>query len=355
MTLNKTMRTVEIPSPEQPRLKRVRPSPPDSDRDGGRGPSTQKLSPASEHNGLAFSPSHRQPPRYVQPSTETYDLSRKAARLERSRATEYSDSWSPHAHPSLMQRRGKQALGRVSALQLSSNASTERSYGLDVDERRPSVHSAPPQQVHFGSDTRLPPPSYLFRASERDAREGGHDHDDLKRRTVSSMQPEMQGYLPTPGGTPRVFLPQNAALPSPAYHTCHIGQGMMQANMDRTNGAADTSSRTADTSIDGSTIQPKSPVNKMNFLSLFADFYDSLSDSRSLKATLEHQIRASNTLLQTLQRSSKVLEEAVDQRLQQETKAWETRLQRMESRLNELEARLSSSKSDKTLSPKNGS
>lgn len=83
-----------------------------------------------------------------------------------------------------------------------------------------------------------------------------------------------------------------------------------------------------------------SAPNKAHFLSLFSSFYDSLSDSRALKTTLEHQINASNALLQTLQRSSQVLEDAVEQRVRQYTQVWESRLSRMEERLARIEARL---------------
>ena len=81
-------------------------------------------------------------------------------------------------------------------------------------------------------------------------------------------------------------------------------------------------------------------INKMHFLSLFSDFFDSLQDSRTLKANLEYQIRSSNTLLQTLQRSNRVLEETVDRRVREETASWHARVERLEEQLERTNAEL---------------
>lgn len=54
---------------------------------------------------------------------------------------------------------------------------------------------------------------------------------------------------------------------------------------------------------------------------------------------LEHQINASNTILQTLQRSKQVLEEIVEQRLLEQAHANESRFARLESRFSQLEKR----------------
>ena len=134
-----------------------------------------------------------------------------------------------------------------------------------------------------------------------------------------------------------------SALPSPAYHTSRIDPYAARSTRERHSIQYELARRASDphAETDFGAARPRSPISKKaHFLSLFSDFFDSLSDSRTLKATLEHQIRASNTLLQTLQRSSEVLEEAVDQRLQRETKAWESRFIQMEARLKQMEARL---------------
>ncbi|CEH17303.1 hypothetical protein CBOM_03356 [Ceraceosorus bombacis] len=80
--------------------------------------------------------------------------------------------------------------------------------------------------------------------------------------------------------------------------------------------------------------------SKTQFLALFSNFYDSLTDSRTLKATLEDQVRRSNTLLQTLQRSSRVLDATVDRRIKEERGMWETRVHALEDRVRELEGKL---------------
>ncbi|WFD07550.1 hypothetical protein MVES1_002917 [Malassezia vespertilionis] len=86
---------------------------------------------------------------------------------------------------------------------------------------------------------------------------------------------------------------------------------------------------------------PRSPVaNKIQFLSLFSDFFDSLSDSRTLKATLEYQIRSSNTLLQTLQRSSNVFDETVERRIRHESDAMESRFARLEGKVDDAIRRM---------------
>lgn len=81
------------------------------------------------------------------------------------------------------------------------------------------------------------------------------------------------------------------------------------------------------------------PSNKTQFLALFSNFYDSLQDSRTLKATLEDQVRRSNTLLQTLQRSARVLELTVERRLNAERSVWESKVQALEERCQRLERR----------------
>ena len=115
-----------------------------------------------------------------------------------------------------------------------------------------------------------------------------------------------------------------------------------RVNVERMLPAYEYSGRVTDASdAELASAPPRSPMaQKAQFLSLFSDFFDSLADSRTLKATLEHQIRASHTLLQTLQRSNEVFEQAVEQRVKQETMAWETHFARLEERIKHLESRL---------------
>lgn len=81
-------------------------------------------------------------------------------------------------------------------------------------------------------------------------------------------------------------------------------------------------------------------ASKAQFLSLFSSFYDSLSDSRTLKLTLEDQVRRSNALLQTLQKSTRVLEATVERKLAEERAGWEVRVGRLEEQVRILTARL---------------
>lgn len=249
-------------------------------------------------------------------------------------------------HPSIVQRRAQKAMHKVPNLHLTPT--NDRLHLADPHFMEPTVRSAPPQQRQFGGDARLPPPSFLLRASEREP--GVESEVDMRKVPPSaslSSQQEMQGYLPTPGGTPRFFLPHQNVLPSPAYHTTRMEPYSFRSTRDRLPVPNEQTgvSRPPDTPAfphhDGEPMSapPRSPgPNKAHFLSLFSDFFDALSDSRTLKATLEHQIRASNTLLQTLQRSTEVFEEAVEQRVQQENKTWEARFSQLDARLKQLES-----------------
>lgn len=129
-----------------------------------------------------------------------------------------------------------------------------------------------------------------------------------------------------PGG----HVPQTATLPSPAYHTTQFARGGQAGGRQGYN--PPPTARLPDH-------LRSPPSSKSHFLSLFSDFYDSLYDSRTLKATLEDQIKRSNTLLQTLQSSRRVLEETVERRVREERVLWEGRVRGLEARVRELEAK----------------
>ena len=85
---------------------------------------------------------------------------------------------------------------------------------------------------------------------------------------------------------------------------------------------------------------PSAPIadrSKAAFLSLFSDFYDSLSDSRVLTYTLEEQIWQSSTLLHSLQESGKVFEEMLDTRVRGVVEVMSRDLQLCENRIVRLE------------------
>ena len=222
--------------------------------------------------------------------------------------------------PSLIQRRAETS-AKVPRLALdpTADAPVPRTNALEA-------HSAPAHQPAFGPEARLPSPSHLFRARERDAgRVPPLSANDLDSSYKSS--PTQASAYEANGQTPsaqRFALP-HMAMPSPAFHSSHFGAGRPRAELS----APDA---------DAEAVSTRLAANRVQFLSLFSDFFDSLSDSRTLKATLEHQIRASNTLLQTLQRSK--FDEATDRRVRQESQLWESRFARLESRLDRIEARL---------------
>ncbi|CAG8653152.1 2140_t:CDS:2, partial [Dentiscutata heterogama] len=81
--------------------------------------------------------------------------------------------------------------------------------------------------------------------------------------------------------------------------------------------------------------------SKESFIHLFDNFYDTVSDTRSLKTTLEDQIRKTTTLLQTLQASGAMIESLVRghfREMQREVikdmTALEKRLSKIEERMN---------------------
>ncbi|PWN47290.1 hypothetical protein IE53DRAFT_257246 [Violaceomyces palustris] len=173
-----------------------------------------------------------------------------------------------------------------------------------------------------------------------------HTANPISRHQQAYAQQQQQ-----PPMSSRSYVPQTATLPSPAYHTTQFmrtGAPPMPADRERP-GSIHGGERTLPPRTAGLNPPPTArlpdhlrspPSSKTQFLALFSNFYDSLADSRTLKATLEDQIKRSNTLLQTLQRSSRVLEETVDRRLREERIIWEGRVRGLEGRVRELEAKL---------------
>ena len=332
------------PMQDASRLKRPRVTSPGSktiiepDQASARSPSLSTSSADGGGNSARTSPSHLLP-RYP---IDAMEPPRKGPRLE-PRLSPRPDALSEHRstlgpYPTLVQRRAEKSMQKVPNLYLTPSTDCEVS---EADTIGPSVRSTPPQQRHFSSDARLPPPSTLFRVSQR---ESLPENEDARKRQLPTAlhQHDLQGYFPTPGGTPRLHLPAQGALPSPAYHTVRMDPHTPRVNVERMHPAYEHPTRVTDASdADLTSAPPRSPMaQKAQFLSLFSDFFDSLADSRTLKATLEHQIRASHTLLQTLQRSNEVFEQAVEQRVKQEAMAWETHFARLEARIKQLESRL---------------
>lgn len=236
--------------------------------------------------------------------------------------------------PSLIQRRGPEAIAKMPRLHLDQ----EKAHNAYPEAAPQMARSAPPHQHSFGPDAHLPPPSRLFRARERDFGYAPLSNDaayDDPRKVSPSHTVYYDPVSAPSSATPRTFMPHAAALPSPAYHANHLGHG-------RPDYASDASDET----------YQRMSANKMQFLALFSDFYESLSDSRTLKVTLEYQIRSSNALLHTLQRSNKVFDETVDRRVRQESQAWESRFARLEDRLDRMDARLADALAHITAEPR---
>lgn len=183
------------------------------------------------------------------------------------------------------------------------------------------------QQQRLVSGPRQPESSDAFRRDERE------DVPGLREGRLPDM-PHTANPLARQGPSTRLpgggHVPQTATLPSPAYHTTQFARGHP--------GGRQTFNPPPTARLPDHLRSP--PSSKAHFLSLFSDFYDSLYDSRTLKATLEDQIKRSNTLLQTLQSSRRVLEETVERRVRDERVLWEGRVRGLEARVRELETKV---------------
>lgn len=292
--------------------------------------------------------------------------------------------------------------GRSSLPSSTLSHGTARSappYKMSFSERESGLPAS--SSSTYDARGELPPPSYMSRtqglyqagsASSAAYRHGGEGAEpgsqiwESSNPPVRREQPHVgasaaghhgampggvfrpgpsQGTATTPLTAARAnaFMPQTATLPSPAYHSTHF---MRQSSGSGLPPASATAGGRRPSSSSGSGAQQNSappktggglgvpappltarlpdhmrspPSSKTQFLSLFSNFYDSLNDSRTLKATLEDQVRRSNTLLQTLQRSARVLEMTVDRRLQEERAIWEAKVDALEDRCRRLEAK----------------
>ena len=262
-------------------------------------------------------PRHDDRGRYDAPIPRLPGLANRRTSFEDRAPHEASDIHNPRPGfgmppelPSIVQRRGVKVQQHRPWLNIDSTLAREDRRDDDaVMERTVLPQSAPPNQLRFARESRYSP--------------------EVRRPDISHMNTRGEyesgshGQSQTPS---RLFVPQTSTIPSPAYHTVRVGSGASEADAREPPRPDDH--------------PPRMLHNKAQFLGLFSDFFDSLQDSRKLKATLEYQIRSSNALLQTLQRSSKVFEETVERRVRQETAVWESRMSKLENRLEEMENRL---------------
>jgi hypothetical protein len=249
----------------------------------------------------------------------------------------------------LNRRRGDAAQAKASRLHIDTGATSSPTHdqlsdGRRPDGRTPIARSAPPQKMSFEAQEAPNPPFHPMAAhnhvSAVRAREGEDErHVGSPQQRSSAARPEPPRHVLAPPPASARFVPQTATLPSPAYHSTAFMRGgppvPQSNNPPRTAGLPPQTARLPEH-------LRSPPSSKTQFLSLFSNFYDSLSDSRTLKATLEDQVRRSNTLLQTLQRSSRVLDATVDRRIREERLVWENRVQGLEARVRELEAKAGS-------------
>lgn len=277
----------------------------------------------------------------------------------------YDGEHSPSV-PGLARRRGDAAQAKASRLHIDTGSSSAfDSHALAKGQG--VAKSAPPQKLTFGIDSR-DQPAMPFDQSQRYTQPGTQlaamrteqravssgrlaEHVEPFRRderddtlglrearmpdlphTANPLARHAPGSRMGPG-----YVPQTATLPSPAYHTTQFARGPGGPARNLPN--PPMTARLPDH-------LRSPPSSKSHFLSLFSDFYDSLHDSRTLKATLEDQIRRSNTLLQTLQSSRRVLEETVERRVREERVQWEGRVRGLEARVRELETQTGSNALD---------
>ncbi|CAG8664129.1 12370_t:CDS:2, partial [Racocetra persica] len=80
--------------------------------------------------------------------------------------------------------------------------------------------------------------------------------------------------------------------------------------------------------------------SKESFINLFDNFYDTVSDTRSLKTTLEDQIRKTTTLLQTLHASGAMIESLVHGHFREMKREVIKDMTALEKRLSKIEERV---------------
>ncbi|KAJ1032424.1 hypothetical protein NDA16_000450 [Ustilago loliicola] len=297
-------------------------------------------------------------------------------------ASSYDDG---HDHgpsmPGLARRRGDAAQAKASRLHINTGSESAFEAAALAKSASGIAKSAPPQKLSFGFDSRdhpmpqdqaprdsgLRPINHSLQVSQP----LGHPRNE-QQRLISGSRPaetsesfrrdereEMLGLrdgrmpdmphtanpLARQGPSTRLpggHVPQTATLPSPAYHTTQFARGHP--------GGRQAYNPPPTARLPDHLRSP--PSSKAHFLSLFSDFYDSLYDSRTLKATLEDQIKRSNMLLQTLQSSRRVLEETVERRVREERVLWEGRVRGLEARVRELEAKTGTADYDDEPQPR---
>ncbi|KAN0059779.1 hypothetical protein ACQY0O_008353 [Thecaphora frezii] len=298
--------------------------------------------------------------------------------------------------PGLARRRGDAAQAKASRLHIDTGSGTAGAFDMHSTSSRSGgvAKSAPPQKLTFEREAMEAPMPYEpgrregpraaypqaagnqppltavqpprdFRAvsgsrfhefNEPSSRKDPRDEalgprDGLRMpempQTANPLARHGPGLGRGMGGPPGGYVPQTATLPSPAYHTTQFARG--GANASRSYGLQPPQTARLPEHL------RSPPSSKAHFLGLFSDFYESLHDSRTLKATLEDQIRRSNTLLQTLQNSRRVLEETVERRVREERVLWEGRVRGLEARVRDLEARNGDGAAEGSTSPGRGS
>uniref|UniRef100_V5GWA0 Uncharacterized protein n=2 Tax=Kalmanozyma brasiliensis (strain GHG001) TaxID=1365824 RepID=V5GWA0_KALBG len=276
-----------------------------------------------------------------------------------------------HGPGMLARRRGDAAQAKASRLHIDTGSTSSSFDAASLSRSSAGIaKSAPPQKLSFDSRDHAMPqdqahresdlrpshssiqssqPSAALRSDQQQRLASDSRQLELRRDERAELHGLREGRLPDVPHTANPLaragpvtrlqgghVPQTATLPSPAYHTTQFARGHPSGRQ------AYNPPPTA--RLPDHLRSP--PSSKQHFLSLFSDFYDSLHDSRTLKATLEDQIKRSNTLLQTLQSSRRVLEETVERRVREERVLWEGRVRGLEARVRELEAKTGTAEYD---------
>jgi hypothetical protein len=169
----------------------------------------------------------------------------------------------------------------------------------------------------------------------------------------SQQQQQQQQQVPHtahPSSMHRHFPPHSPQYPSSAYgHSFPVTSGRVPE--------VSTSSATAPLPPKTPTTNSHAALQRQQFMQPFEHLFDTIETTRTLKSTLDDQIRRSSTLIQTLQASSTTIEGLVRNQIKEAQKEimrrMEESLDNLFHRLNSLERRLDGETEDEEVITKN--
>ncbi|CAG8595186.1 16738_t:CDS:2 [Cetraspora pellucida] len=168
--------------------------------------------------------------------------------------------------------------------------------------------------------------------------------------TIKSA-PSRQSAFGYPLSTNSAFRPTHSAsfnaningLISP--HNAEDGSPMVSPAASIRSNPSNPSNLNSPTSVSN-----EEKPSKESFIHLFDNFYDTVSDTRSLKTTLEDQIRRTTTLLQTLQASGAMIESLVRGHFREMKREVIKDMTALEKRLSKIEERVLSNAANTGMS-----